>query len=594
MPSSPYHLTAAQLRKALRADLPALPELEPYRARPAALRAQPAAQHVLKITAPLLEGIEALPQTRYTHFRYFVSTGDRKTYETPYFLKRQALGGLALRLFLGETRWKPLVQDYLWDICEESTWVLPAHERGGDNDLFSAETAFALASTLHLLGDTLDAEVRARVRFEVERRVFQPYLSHPNTYWWYKGYNNWNGVCNGSIGCAFLLLEPDQARVAQALEIILAGLDTFLDVAFEADGTSTEGVAYWHYGLINLVTLAEMLRARTAGAVDLLQDRRMRKIGAYPAQMLLSGSMFAAFSDADEVIHFNPGIVARLAERTGEDSLYDLLARPVEFPGDWRLAMMLRNALWWDGQQPAAPALADAVLQGGGVARLVESLACCDKKLVAAIKAGHNAENHNQNDIGSFILHVDGENLLTDPGRGLYSRDYFNEKRYENIFANSYGHSVPRIGGALQSYGAAFRGELVAVSAKGKRKFAVVEFSGTYAVPTLKGLRRQLSLAPGGVVELEDSFTFAGAPAAVEEAFITWFDVEVNGSSALVKGQRHTLLLSVEAPAGVPFALERLEEACRANDKPGVLKRLTLNLPPAEAQRVCIKMTISH
>ena len=33
--------------------------------------------------------------------------------------------------------------------------------------------------------------------------------------------------------------------------------------------------------------------------------------------------------------------------------------------------------------------------------------------LVVTIKAGHNAENHNQNDIASFMVHVEGENLLT-------------------------------------------------------------------------------------------------------------------------------------------------------------------------------------
>ena len=68
--------------------------------------------------------------------------------------------------------------------------------------------------------------------------------------------------------------------------------------------------------------------------------------------------------------------------------------------------MMLRNALWWDGQQMDAPQIDDAVLYGGGVARLVAPLACCDQPVIAAIKAGHNAENHNQNDVGSFVVHV--------------------------------------------------------------------------------------------------------------------------------------------------------------------------------------------
>ena len=113
-------------------------------------------------------------------------------------------------------------------------------------------------------------------------------------------------------------MEPEPGRVARALELALAGLRVFLDTAFEPDGSSTEGVGYWHYGLINFVALAEMLRARTNGAIDLLDSDHIRNIAAFPAKLLLSGSNFATFSDCDDIINFNPGIIARLAERTGE------------------------------------------------------------------------------------------------------------------------------------------------------------------------------------------------------------------------------------------------------------------------------------
>jgi len=144
--------------------------------------------------------------------------------------------------------------------------------------------------------------------------------------------------------------------------------------------------------------------------------------------MQLSGPWFASFSDCNEMVEFNPGIIARLAERTGEEELLNVLARPATPGGDWRLTMMIRNMLWWDGRQPDSAVVGDAALPAAGVARLV-SATPVGMPIVLAIKAGHNGENHNQNDIGSFILHVAGENLLTDPGRGLYSRAYFGEQR---------------------------------------------------------------------------------------------------------------------------------------------------------------------
>ena len=95
------------------------------------------------------------------------------------------------------------MQDYIWSVCDEATWVLPAH-MNNPIDLFSAETAFNLAELLVLLGDTLDGEVIARVRREIERRIFEPYLHWHATHWWWKGTNNWNGVCNSSVACTFL------------------------------------------------------------------------------------------------------------------------------------------------------------------------------------------------------------------------------------------------------------------------------------------------------------------------------------------------------------------------------------------------------
>ncbi len=235
-------------------------------------------------------------------------------------------------------------------------------------------------------------------------------------------------------------------------------------------------MGYWNYGLINLIALAEMLRARSVGALDPLISPRLRQIAGYPPAVQLSGPVFAAFSDCDEREEFNFGLIQRLTERTGVTALRNLIARPAAPGSDWRIQMLIRNLLWWDGVQPDAPIIADAVSTAPGIARLIGETAA-GVPFAAAIKAGHNEENHNQNDIGSFVLHVEGENLLTDPGRGLYSRHYFGPNRYDNIFANSYGHSVPRIGGQLQAPGRQHRGELTAVTTEPGNKSAAVEFA---------------------------------------------------------------------------------------------------------------------
>ncbi len=265
MPSTrnPFDLDASALERLLDPAAPLLPELEAARANPAALRHALQTSIVLGQTQDLMGQISQIPQTPYTLYRLFLRDGDRGRYEAAYFGKRRMLAAAALRLFLDthhntsldpgahpavgvggsvaaraslsarkppETPYtlKDTVQDYLWNICEESSWVLPAHEQGGTIDLFAAETAFVLAETLALLGDTLDGEVRHRVYVEVDRRVLEPYLRHSRSLFWHQVGMNWNGVCNGAVAASFLLLEPEQGRVAQALEIAFDGLRTFL------------------------------------------------------------------------------------------------------------------------------------------------------------------------------------------------------------------------------------------------------------------------------------------------------------------------------------------------------------------------------
>jgi Heparinase II/III-like protein len=592
---NPFNLKAAELGERLKGTRSLLPELDEARNATAVLRAAPQTQTILAQTQALLAKIKDIPITPYTAYRRFARDGDREEFETPYILKRWNLSAIALRHFLGVGEYKSLVQDYIWNICEETNWVLPAHEQRGI-DLFSAETGLLLTETLALLGSSIDEEVRHRVYVEVDRRLFEPYFRFHDSYGWYKGDNNWNGVCNSSIAAAFLLLEPDPARVTHGLELALQGLEIFLDSAFEQDGSSTEGVSYWHYGFMNFVLLSEMLYARSGGALNLLASEHARLICAYPAKMQLSGAMYASFSDCDESVDFNPGIIARLAQRTGEPSLLNLLAKPAAPASNGILPMMLRNVLWWDGVQPDTPAIADAILPNGSMARFV-TRTIAGAPIVLAVKAGHNGENHNQNDVGSFILHVDGENLLTDPGPGLYSRQYFSAERYENIFANSFGHSVPRISGSLQATGREYFGTLQAANDANGLKRITIEFARAYPLTNLLSLQRQFIIdsqtEQAGEIWLQDEVGFSGEVGEVEEALVTWLRVDIDGSTATIHGHRHLLSVVIEEPTGVQFKLESLQEQSMANAKSEVLQRLSFVIPPATHSTIRMRMVVA-
>ena len=74
--------------------------------------------------------------------------------------------------------------------------------------------------------------------------------------------------------------------------------------------------------------------------------------------------------------------------------------------------------------------------------------------------------------------------------------------------------------------------------------------------------------------------------APVEEAFVTWFETTVSGSTARIAGERHVLELAIEAPSDAAFALDVLTEESEANAKPVPLKRLAFTADPTAGQLV--------
>jgi hypothetical protein len=581
------------------------------------IRRSPGTPKILEHLRRVVPDLKTIPQTTYSLYREFEHAGEREGYQQPYYIKRSQLSRAVLEMIMGDASMRDVVSNLLWSVCEETTWVLPAHEEQGPDfwelrpslrkhpwgahtalnrepdsiDLFAAETGASLAETVYLLGDRLPAEVCQRVRQEVRRHIFLPYLAYGRKHWWHQGALNWNGVCNGSIGLAFIRLERDPQTLADALSQVLEGFEAFVATAFEADGGSIEGPGYWNYGLMYYATLAELLRERTGGEIDLLAARRMVDIARYPLGMALSEGLFIDFGDAVERTAFEPGIIQRIAEHTGVSELRNLILPADRLEGfgvaTAKLSIMLRDCAWWDGETLPFPpsACTDFYLPACGVAKFA-GRTDQRKPVVLAAKAGHNDGHHSHTDIATFIYHVDGESLLCDPGRGRYSKDYFRQSRYENIFCNSIGHNVPRIGGQLQAPGPEFggsqqyHGEIIEHDASGSEKILVIDYHQAYNLPSLRKARRKLRFsAVNGVVMLEDTFEFEGTPLPVEEAFVTWETVALKGSMAHITGKHSALEMAIEEPAGAVFQVERLEAECRENKREGVLSRITVQLP---------------
>ncbi len=100
----------------------------------------------------------------------------------------------------------------------------------------------------------------------------------------------------------------------------------------------------------------------------------------------------------------------------------------------------------------AQPLVRDVWMPGIQVmaARMTEGSA---KGLYIAAQGGHNAESHNHNDVGNFMVFADGKPAIIDIGVETYSAKTFSSKRYDIWTMQSAYHNLPTIGGVMQAAG---------------------------------------------------------------------------------------------------------------------------------------------
>jgi len=568
-----------------------------------------AAQILARAEQALTEPPPPIPATAYLAF---YRNGQRHPYETPARIRRQRLSALALAECLqAEERFSDALLDEAWAICEESTWVASAHSSDYPHqlydptvpliDLYSARTALALAEIDYLLGDLLHPALRQRIRHEVARRGMEAFLARDD-YWWLgngsRQLNNWTAVCVGATAGAALYLEPDLNRLSAVIAKALAALQRYLQT-FGADGASNEGVGYWEFGFGYFVLFAHLLAERTGGRIDLLDNPHARQIAAFPAQVELSPGSFVAFSDTGLARRPQPALLHFLARRY---SLPQLVALDHDGPHQRVLsergpAEQLRDLFWYPAEVAPVAAELPPARYFPDVQWLIARANPADPDgLVLAAKAGNNAESHNQNDVGSFMLHWRRETLIAELGAGRYTRDYFRpELRYTMLPNASRGHSVPQVNGHEQRAGTAYQAVEVEHISTSEQDTLVMDLAPAYPPEAdLASLRRRVSLRRTGEfgrIELDDMAVFRDAPGSFKSALITF-------GQAIMHEPGHVHLAGARGGLTIRYDPEqarvRIEEIADVDlrDGPWSVTRITFAMrAPAREARITLELT---
>jgi hypothetical protein len=492
------------------------------------------------------------PTPKASVFLDYVRDGNRSRFQKISFDRRAMLASLVLgECMEGRGRFLDDILNGVWTICEETYWGVPAHvgaqARGSGLpdvteptvDLFAAETGMLLAWTHYLVGEQLGSIsplAPERIHLEVQRRILTVNLERDD-FWWmgFSGglVNNWNPwICSNWLA-AVLLLEADPARRTDSVHKILRCLDNFLG-PYPKDGGCDEGPGYWSRAGGSLFDCLELLHSASRGRIDVFDRPLIREIGRYIYRAHIFDRYYINFADAAARLNAEGPLIFRYGTRIqdpvlkgfgaylarqqgiGEGSLrgsFGVLGRVL--PALFGLADLTAAA-------PAAPLQRDVWMPELQV-MAARASGGSERGFYVAAKGGHNAESHNHNDVGNFIVYADGYPALIDVGVETYTAKTFSDRRYEIWTMQSGYHNLPTINGIPQKEGGQYRAANVRYEADdAKAEFGLDLHNAYPEEAAVRFWRRTITLNRGGSVEVRDRYELEEARQALQMTLMSW------------------------------------------------------------------------
>ena len=429
----------------------------------------------------------AIPNSVFSEFRI---NGNRTNYENQNFDIRKQFACLVMaEIMQHRGRFLPSICKGLhYFIEKEAWWGIPAHypkdhpERDLQPvDLFNAETSSMLAWTLYMLEDDIkqaETGLTDSVRSEIERRFLNPTLY--NKQGWKNNANNWNTWITSNWLETALICETDEKKLSDAIGGVRQDLRTFLK-GYPDDGGCEEGVGYWDragasfFESLYFMDIASKGKTKDADISEFQTSKTSKKVeamGKFITTMHINDLTFVNFSDAQAKNVPNINILfpygaylkdegmMQLAAYIGKKYQYftkpsTLFLQSGNYPTLGRELTLLSMLPQLKKTEPAQTQTKDTYLANSQV------MVASDDEWFIAGKGGNNAESHNHNDVGNFMIYHYNQPVIIDLGRDTYTSQTFSNRRYEMMNNRSSYHNVPIINGMEQKDGRKYRAQNV-------------------------------------------------------------------------------------------------------------------------------------
>ncbi|WP_316831467.1 heparinase II/III family protein [Pedobacter aquatilis] len=499
----------------------------------------------------------SLPASLYLDYKL---TGTRVNYENLQGERRKILAHLVAGELISNTgKYIPQIVNGLWLILEESTWVAPAHivvqKEGADLanienpyiDLNASRTALTVATIYNVLAPKLGAYskvINGRILYELNRRIFDPYLKYDN-FWWmgFKGnsVNNWNTYINAnSLQAAMLTMEPGK-QLDAIIPKILKSTDNFIN-QYPEDGGCDEGPSYWDMAGGRLIRLMTILNEASGGKLSWNDKPLIHRIGSYTYNMHIADRYVVNFADAFSRYGQNPESVYQYGLMFKDEKLKNYAAflfksanRQISSDDISDFLAISNSYQALSRTDAAAPYPLYAVFPDLQVFNARQK-AGSTQGLFFAAKGGNNAESHNHNDIGNFIVYNNGKPVLIDVGVGVYTSKTFSSKRYELWNVQSQWHNCPTINGVQQHDGKSYAAANFKFGNTASMATVAMDIAQAYPVAAaVDKWKRTISLnRTKNEISLIDEAVLKSYQAPTELNFISPLTVEIKGNSLIL------------------------------------------------------------
>jgi hypothetical protein len=319
---------------------------------------------------------------------------------------------------------------------------------------------------------------------------------------WVKKRHNWNAVCNGGMLVATLAVAEDEpARARRALEAAAASLPHLLAGYAAPDGATPEGPFYWDFAMRYVGYTAAALETALGDDMGIGSAPGLERTGEFVLHM--TGPTGETFNVGDVPSRHRRGrlpVLLYLAGRYGQPHLAAAELADLD-PAD----ASVEHVMWYPqaaGAGAAVAAAANATYRG--IAEFASLRSGWDRDATwLATRAGTNAFEHQQLDLGSFELEAGGRRWVVDLGRDAYKLPGYLTDRTRYYRSKTLSHNVMTFDGRDQS--PTGRARIVESRLDGPAPFVTVDLTDAYP-GQVRAYRRTLSL-DGSAAVVRDEIT---------------------------------------------------------------------------------------